>query len=218
MKTRKILILLLVLGVKMAGAQSVFYNYGYTIGFGKSLAKYTPVGTNPPSDSSFSQPNMLTFGGTIGVTALLMPLGDEKSLGITADLNLSTTLEFLAGGSDFMSYYSFNTPILAQFNYGNFSSTTSDMDYGFAVGAGPNFNYMFKLGDDNEFYLVEPIYSPNLMISPAVRLSFRWWSRSNKLSELNFTATQTPRMEIGNYADGYSRRLFVATYVIYPTY
>lgn len=103
---------------------------------------------------SFSGGNVSYGRSYIGITynpRYDYVLSDEMSVGVSAYptgcFSFSSNTNSNSGTTSSLSY-AFESPILAQFNYGNHSNQNSDMDLGGFVGAGFNFGIYSELGAD----------------------------------------------------------------------
>lgn len=103
---------------------------------------------------SFSGGNVGIKQGYIGATynpRYDYLLNDDMSIGVSAyptlSFNYSSNSNSNSGTTSSLSY-AFESPILAQFNYGNHATQNNDFDLGGFIGAGFNFGIYSDLGAD----------------------------------------------------------------------
>ncbi len=153
-------------------AQNVFYGTSLSIGRAFSAPNIIQTGLLPVVTPSESQ---LFVALGVSVDAQVIPVGDEMTVGFhiepTAGYGIGSEL---ASGADFG--FVLQSPLIAQFNYGNFSSVDASMDYGFSLGLGLLAHY--QLTPDKPTYLEE---GKSMLFLPTAQLSFRFWGPANTL-------------------------------------
>lgn len=169
--------------VQRTNGQEFHYGFGYAAGFSQSV---------PSAEVFFNSTNVfkyraLALGYVLGLDAVLLPLSDETSLGVHASpsmgLMLPTSVEdFTEKG---ISYF-VSSPLLLQYNWGNFSSTTANKEYGLGLGLGATAFYVMDFlkimeTSNNVFY------GKSFLLQPTARLSFRFWTPSSVLYTLNLS-------------------------------
>ncbi len=163
---------LLFLGIVHVTAQNVFYGTGVLVGQSYSTPK-TLQGF--PSNISQGSQSFLMVGVGIPVDAQLIPVADEMSIGFHIEPAFAYTLSFL---NDFdNNIYVLQSPLMAQFNYGNFSSNDASSEFGFGLGLG--LMAQFQASTDFNSTVVEE--GKSTLFLPTVQGSFRFWGPGNKL-------------------------------------
>lgn len=153
-------------------AQNVFYGLSLIGGQAYSMPRIfegTPTNTTQPSQS------YLMFGAGIPIDAQVIPLADEMSIGFHAEPSFGYSVTTPTGFTT--NLFIVQAPLVAQFNYGNFSSGDATSDFGF--GAGFGLLTQFQAGDANNFALVQE--GSLLMFMPTAQISCRFWGPSNSL-------------------------------------
>lgn len=84
---------------------------------------------------------------------------------------------------------------MAQFNWGNFSTTNATKDYGVGFGLGMNTTYIFQT---TSFSSSPTEKGKNLLLQPAARLSFRWWSENSSLNTINLVYSTSADQSLSN--------------------
>jgi hypothetical protein len=157
-----------------ARAQNVFFGMGYA---GALLSTPHEVRFNV----FYPAATALGAGYSFGFDAPIVPINDDMSVG----LHLSPTIGgFITPGQEFIDGFGYfgHAPLMAQFNWGNFSTSNATKEYGVGFGLGMNTTYTFK----SSSFLDSPAErGKSLLLQPAARLSFRWWSQSSSLNTIN---------------------------------
>lgn len=163
---------LVTLGVAQASAQNIFYGAGLIVGQAHSTPK---TFRGFPGNITRGSESFLMVGFGIPVDAQLIPLADEMSIGFHIEPTLAYTIPGLSNIDDDVLLV--QSPLIAQFNYGNFSSANSSAELGFGLGLGLLAQYQAS-STFNSDILAEG--SPFVFL-PTAQASFRFWGPGNKL-------------------------------------
>jgi len=175
---KKISSLLLLLASCFAlesSAQKVFYGAGFLVGRTHTVPMTFSGFGNPVKQSK----PVYMYGAGVCLDAQLFPLSDEMSVGFHVEPGLGYVLPFTEGVDDVALIL--QTPLIAQFNYGNYSSINSTKEVGFGVGLGALTQYHFLLDEP------PTNRGKSFLFLPAVQASVRFWGRSNSLYVVRLT-------------------------------
>lgn len=167
------LLALAALGFTQVSAQDVYWGAGFSLGRAysppKTFNRFGTVETRP------SQPQ-LYYGGHVSIDAQVIPLADEMTIGFHAEPGLGYSIPVLNDFDD--AILVLQSPLVAQFNYGNFSSGDATSSFGVGVGLGLLAQYQFDLGGLGS----EPVaQGKSMLFLPTAQISLRFWSPNNKL-------------------------------------
>ena len=180
---KKLLLSLLALtamGFTQVSAQNIFYGTGVIVGQAHSTPK---TFRGFPGNITQGSESFLMVGFSIPVDAQVIPLANEMSVGFHIEPTLAYTIPGLSSiESDVLLLQS---PLIAQFNYGNFSSANSLAGLGFGLGLGFMAQYQ-STSRANSDILAE---GNPLMFLPTAQASFRFWGPNNKLFAVKLSHT-----------------------------
>lgn len=201
-------------------AQRVFYGFGYNATYGTGIGyAYVPPSTIGTT-TAVTQGTYVGLGYTIGMNINAVELSEDMSLGVAGDLNLGGQFYISDEFSpDMPISFGLAVPVLLQFKYGNFSTASSNKDFGFGVGAGVNVNGFFGpyISDLNDSFTYKTS-NTNFAAMPTVRASMRWWSGDNKLRELNLTASFGANSTVEGAPGEVGRTMFKLSWISYYNY
>lgn len=169
--------------VQRTNGQEFYYGFGYAAGFSQSIPS---AEVNFNATYVFNYPN-LVLGYTLGLDAVLLPLSDETSLGAHASPSIGLMSPMsLEGFTESGFAYFVSSPLLLQYNWGNFSSTAANEEYGLGIGLGATALYALNVlqlteSSNNVFY------GKSFLLQPTARISFRFWTPSSVLYTLNLS-------------------------------
>lgn len=155
-----------------AFGQNVFYGTSLSVGRTYTAPYITQIGQIPVLSPSESE---LFVALGVSIDAQIIPVGDEMTVGF----HIEPTAGYGIGGSSTSGLdfgYILQSPLIAQFNYGNFSSVDASLDYGFSFGLGMLAHY--QLRPDKPTYAEE---GKSMLFLPTAQLSFRFWGPMNTL-------------------------------------
>lgn len=162
---------------------STLATFGQNVFIGSSLSvgrifstPYIRQGAPLPELISSQAETFVAFSAS--VDAQVIPVGDEMTVGFHIEPSAGVSLAgggFRNGDPRFI----LQSPLLAQFNYGNFSSIDAFSSLGVSFGLGLLSHY--QLVPDKPVYLAE---GKNLLFLPMAQLSFRFWGPANTLYSL----------------------------------
>lgn len=118
---------------------------------------------------------------SFSVDAQVIPVGDEMTVGFHIEPGAGYGL----GGSSIGNgdpRFVLQSPLLAQFNYGNFSSVDATSNLGVSLGLGLLGHY--QIVPDKPTYLAE---GKSMLFLPMAQLSFRFWGPSNTLYSIKLS-------------------------------
>lgn len=162
---------LFALGLVETTAQNIFYGGGFFAGTAHTIPKTLSGSSGPRQQAS---QRSIIYGAGISIDAQVIPVGDEMTVGFHAEPGLGYTIPVISDMEDVAVI--FQTPLIAQFNYGNFSSIDAQSRFGVGVGVGMLTQYHLLLESS------EPIaQGKSLLFLPAAQLSLRFWSPKNNL-------------------------------------
>ena len=161
-------------------AQSIFYGASFLVGQAHTTPK-TFQGF--PGNITQGSESFLMVGFGIPVDAQVIPLADEMSIGFHIEPAIAYTIPGLSNINDDVLLV--QSPLMAQFNYGNFSSNDASSEYGFGIGLG--MLAQFQAGSTFNSTVVAE--GSSLLFLPTAQASFRFWGPNNKLyaAKLNFS-------------------------------
>lgn len=179
--------LILIAAMPVAKSQNVFWGMGYSAAL-LSTPHELRFGFFDPAAT------VLGAGYSFGIDAPIVPLNDDMSVG----LHLSPTIGgFFTPGKELIDGFGYfgNAPLMAQFNWGNFSTTNATKDYGVGFGLGMNTTFTYKTSS----FSSEPTeQGKTLLLQPAARLSLRWWSENSSLNTINLVYSTSSDQTMSN--------------------
>lgn len=171
-----------------AQAQSVFVGMGYMTGLTNAipLARFDGSGR-------FEADRSLLLGYMFAIDAPIYKLNDDMSIGaqLSPYFGIYTPLN-LDRLSDMGFPLVLGSSLMAQFNMGNFSTSSSSQEYGYGFGLGINAMHMLDQVASSRREMPTYEVGKATQIQPALRFSFRWWGSRNDLNTLNLTHSIGP--------------------------
>lgn len=155
-----------------SSAQKVFYGAVYAAGVSHSIPSVTnfSVGSQlNPSERTF------VYGVGVRLDAPLFPVANEMSIGFHFEPSIAFSIPFSFDIDN--SALLTQTPLMAQFNYGNYSSIYSTKEVGFGVALGALSQYHYRFTDSS----TDRQFGKSFLFLPAAQASIRFWSKSNAL-------------------------------------
>lgn len=177
-KVASLLLLLASCFALESSAQKVFYGAGFAAGVSHSIPSITifSVGSRlNPSERTF------VYGAGVRLDAPLFPVADEMSIGFHLEPSLAYSIPFSFDMDN--SALITQTPLMAQFNYGNYSSINSTKELGFGVALGALSQYHYRFTDSS----TDRQFGKSFLFLPAAQASIRFWSKSNSLYVISLT-------------------------------
>lgn len=204
-----LLLLLLLPSLSSEAQQKFFFGRGYTAGVG-SQVPYRIIRGGATTDT---RPLMIFGGLTLGLDYNLYAFDDERSISLHASPTIALYSNIGAGPRSFLPVLG-QSHFIGSFNFGNFSTPNSNRELGFGLGAGALLAYQFTnqlpRADGQTVFVGS---NPSLM--PSVRLSIRYWSKSDALTHVNLTASSFNQNLGGGSFRTVMLQLAVLTYLSY---
>lgn len=187
-------------------AQNVFYGAGLVAGRAFSTPK-TYRGF-PGNITQASEPFFMV-GVAVPVDAQVIPLGEEMTIGFHVEPGFAYTIPVLSNIDD--NILLFQSPLIAQFNYGNFSSSDASSELGFGLGFGMMAQFQMSSTTNSEI-----IAEGNpFVLLPTAQASFRFWGPGNKLYAAKLSHSFGTEAFNGTNSNRGSTFLSVSRYINY---
>ncbi|MCQ2605781.1 MAG: hypothetical protein MJ204_04465 [Bacteroidales bacterium] len=199
-----IAVLLLICGSLLATAQSsrfVFFSAGWSLLTDVTVSDFNwrtdtvVVDGNPSAGESFQTVQWNLMSGMVSARFLLVPICDKVTIGVSATptISLSAIYSTQSLGSRYGA--NFSVPLLLELNCGAACRYSAMNDRGFVIGAGVEYLYtpiasyeLSKTSYTNKDF-------QNSWFMPMVKVGYRYWSKRNKVKEINLKVGMCEKQE-----------------------